>query len=204
MRGIFSLADGVFPCPGPWPGAGAGDGVLYCPFSSSTTAVRFRRYTNNQTRAITINTAAITPIAMPALAPALSPPPELEHVYDPLNTPSAASRSKSPQDMPEPEMLVSPLTWSMLGRDILHTNLASNMDGHGEGETEKRTYPNPPCRLRPLLTSSRLRKSTDSSALFPCISNPPLTSCNSLRVRFFNPSLSFTVTLPSTVCRSGR
>lgn len=80
---------------------------------------------------MTINTATITPIAMPALAPALSPPPELEHVYDPLNTPSAASRSKSPQDTPEPEMLVSPLTWSMLGRDIL-PNLA-NMDEHGKG-----------------------------------------------------------------------
>lgn len=119
LRGIFRPAVGVFP----WPGGGVGwfEGVaLYCPFSSSTTAARFRRYTNSQIRAITIKTATITPIAIPALAPALSPPPpELEHLYDPLNTPLAASRSKSPQDMPEPEMLVSPLTWSMLGRDIL-------------------------------------------------------------------------------------
>ena len=142
MRGIFSPAV-VFPCP--CPGAGAagdawfGDGVLYSPFSSSTTGVRFRRYTNNQTRAMTINTATITPIAMPALAPALSPPPELEHVYDPLNTPSAASRSKSPQDTPEPEMLVSPLTWSMLGRDILYY-LSLNIDRHGGKKRHTQTF----------------------------------------------------------------
>ena len=140
LRGIFSPAAGVFPCPGTGAAAWFIDGVVYCPFSSSTTAARFRRYTNNQSRAITINTAAITPIAMPALAPALSPPPpELEHVYDPLNTPSAASRSKSPQDMLEPEMLVSPLTWSMLGRDILYY-LSLNIDGHGGKKRHTQTF----------------------------------------------------------------